>query len=121
MGRHILVVMSSPVDRREDEYNKWYSDVHLQEVIELPGFVSAQRFEMADTQLKDILTPAEINRAYGETEHRYLAVYEIEAESAGAALQALREARPHFRMSDALGAELNVWAYTPITDEVRSP
>ena len=121
MGRHILVVMSSPVEGMEDEYNAWYSDIHLQEVVELPGFVSAQRFEMADTQLKDILTPAEKNRSYGETEHRYLAIYEMEAESAGAALEALREARPRLRMSDALGVELNVWAYTPITDVVRSP
>ena len=121
MGRHILVVMSSPTEGMEEEYNAWYSNVHLQEVVEIPGYVSAQRFKMADTQLKDILTPDEANRTYGETEHRYLAIYEMEAESAGAAVQALREARPNFRMSPGLGVEINVWAYTPITDVVRSP
>ena len=31
----ILVVLSSPVEGREDEYNEWYSNVHLREVVEI--------------------------------------------------------------------------------------
>jgi len=114
------VVLSSPVQGRDDEYNEWYNKTHLQEVVEIPGFVSAQRFKLAGAQLKDLLRPDEMrNRAYGETEHRYLAIYEIEAESAEVALQALRQARPRLKMTDALARELSVWAYTPITEVVR--
>ena len=122
MARHILVVMSSPTQGREDEYNDWYSEVHLAEVVKVPGFVSAQRFELADTQLKDILTPDEKgNKVYGESKHRYLAIYEMEADTSTDAIQALRQARPNFQMTGALGNELSVWAYTPITDVVQSP
>ncbi len=121
MARHLLVVMTNPTDQREDEYNDWYSDVHLDEVVEIPEFVSAQRFKLADTQLKDILTPEERgNSKHGEPQHCYLALYEMEADSAADAVQALRQARPNFKMTDALSNELNVWAYTPITDVVKS-
>ena len=121
MARHLLVVMTNPTDGNEDEYNDWYSDVHLDEVVEIPEFVSAQRFKLADTQLKDILTPEERrDSTHGEPQHRYLALYEMEADTAADAVQALRQARPNFQMTDALSKELNVWAYTPITDVVES-
>jgi len=121
MARHLLVVMTNPTDGKEDEYNDWYSDVHLDEVVEIPEFVSAQRFKLADTQLKDILTPEERGSSvHGESQHRYLALYEMEADTAADAVQALRQARPNFQMTDALSKELNVWAYTPITNVVKS-
>ena len=122
MGRHILVVLSSPVEGREDEYNEWYSNVHLREVVEIPGFVSAQRFKLADAQLIGILSEQEKgSRAYGESDHRYLAIYEMEAESAEIALQTFREARPKLNMSDALASALSVWTFSPITGIVRAP
>ena len=121
MARHLLVVMTNPTDGNEDEYNDWYSDVHLDEVVDIPEFVSAQRFKLADTQLKDILTPEERGDSkHGESQHRYLALYEMEADTAADAVQALRQARPNFQMTDALSKELNVWAYTPITDVMES-
>ena len=121
MARHLLLVMTSPTHGREDEYNDWYSEVHLGEVVEIPEFISAQRFKLADTQLKDILTPEERgNSVHGESKHRYLAIYEMEADTAADAVQALRQARPNFQMTDALSKELSVWAYTPITDVVKS-
>lgn len=73
MGRHILVTMTNPVDGREDEFNDWYSNVHLSESVGVPGLISAQRFKLSDEQLGE------------PSEYRYLAIYEIEAESAGAA------------------------------------
>jgi|GEM_PF-587260 hypothetical protein len=30
-----------------DEYNRWYRDVHLPDVLSCPGFISAQRFAMS--------------------------------------------------------------------------
>ena len=74
MPRGILVVRSRPVSpEREDEYNAWYSGVHVSELLQVPGFVSARRF-----------------RRVGEGGGEYLAVYEVEADDLAAPLQELR-------------------------------
>ena len=106
MPRHIIQVMTNPVPGKEAEFNDWYSNVHVQEVVQVPGFVSARRFKLADAQMS------------GTHPYRYLAVYEVDTDDVGAALEALRQARAAFNMSDALDPEREVWAYTPISDVV---
>lgn len=44
-------VFSNPVAGQEDQYNKWYNEQHQQDVVAVPGFVSAQRFVMNDLPL----------------------------------------------------------------------
>lgn len=74
MPRGVLVVRSRPVSpEREDEYNAWYSGVHVTELLQVPGFVSARRF-----------------RRVSEGGTEYLAVYEVEADDLAAPLQELR-------------------------------
>ena len=89
MEKNILVVLTNPVAGKEDEYNRWYSEVHVREVVDIPGFVSAQRFQLTDAQMG----PAGA--------HRYLAIYEVEGDPAEA-LNALKAARPDLEMSEAL-------------------
>jgi len=48
-----LLVFSNPVTGMEDEYNKWYSQLHQKDVVSVPGFVTAQRFVISDIQLRD--------------------------------------------------------------------
>jgi hypothetical protein len=49
MPQGILYVESRPVSpEREDEYNRWYNETHLPEVVALPGFVAARRFNPED-------------------------------------------------------------------------
>jgi hypothetical protein len=48
MTRSVLVVLSDPTEGAEDEYNAWYTTEHLPEVLDIPGFVSAQRYRVAD-------------------------------------------------------------------------
>ncbi len=41
----MLVVMTDPVSPdRDTEYNKWYNECHLPDVLEIPGYVSATRY-----------------------------------------------------------------------------
>ena len=35
---------TNPTSGKEDEYNTWYDEHHLKDVINVPGFVSARRF-----------------------------------------------------------------------------
>ncbi|MET7402059.1 DUF4286 family protein [Dactylosporangium sp. NPDC005572] len=70
MGKAILVVRTNPVDGREDEYNEWYTNKHVPDILALPGFVAARRYVLAE--------PDET------AEFRYLAIYEVEGSVADA-------------------------------------
>lgn len=37
MARHILLAFSNPLDEREEEFNSWYNDIHLDNVLKVPG------------------------------------------------------------------------------------
>jgi len=86
-------VFSNPAKRRDKEYNRWYDDVHLGEVLEIPEFVAAQRFRLSDTQMNT------------GCKFEYVAVYEFDCNSA-TAIEALSKASPGFDMSDALGERM---------------
>ncbi|MGO1543650.1 MAG: hypothetical protein ACTHXA_04825 [Gulosibacter sp.] len=71
----IILALFNAVPGREDEFNSWYTDTHLPEVVRIPGFLTAQRYEipaaMADAGLK----------------YTYATLYEV----AGAAAEAIQE------------------------------
>lgn len=89
--RHVLLVLSEPVAGREDEYNDWYDNVHLVEVLRVPGFVAAQRFVAGDAMPGRQGPP-----------RTYLSIYEIEADEVGTALAALSKAVAEMNMSTAI-------------------
>ncbi len=64
-------VFSNPVEGHEDEYNRWYDHQHAQDVVAIPGFVTAQRFvknELPLYRLVDLQVP------------KYLIIYKIETD-----------------------------------------
>lgn len=91
MPRYKMIVMSRPTQGREAEYNDWYQNVHLGELVALPGFRSARRFRHAR------------NLVEGET-YPYMSIYEIETDDIDAVLQHLRDTaeRSGLTMSDSL-------------------
>jgi len=86
-----LVVLSNPVDGREDEYNEWYDNIHLQEVVALNGFSSGQRFKMP-------------GNAPLPSDHRYMALYEIDGDPAEAVNELLSSVSK-LNMSSALDTQ----------------
>lgn len=107
--RHLLLVLSDPVEGREDEYNEWYSGQHLEETLQTPGWSAARRFVLADDQLSEHLP-----------EHRYLALYEISADDPAEALAALRARSDAITPSEAISPDDIVAVFTPITDRIES-
>lgn len=65
MNQHIFLVFSNPVKGREEEYNEWYTQTHLPDVLKVSGFVAAQRFELGQVS--------------SDLPGKYLAIYEIES------------------------------------------
>ncbi|MEM7254742.1 MAG: hypothetical protein AAF493_25295 [Pseudomonadota bacterium] len=106
MDKHVLVVMTNPVEGRDQAFNEWYTDTHIGEVLEVNGFKAAQRFQLADATFA------------GQSDYRYLAIYEIETDNLQGALDALKAAVPGMVMSDAMAKGAGAWAFTPITARV---
>ena len=85
MAKGIILVESRPSSPdREQEYNTWYDEVHLGELVALDGFVSARR-----------LRPVDGNGPY-------VAIYEIEGDDLQAVLDNMIANAGQLHMSDAL-------------------
>ena len=89
MPRYQMIVLTNAAKGRDDEFNDWYDNRHLADVLAVPGFVGAQRFR---------LEPAAGNTAWS-----YLAIYDMETDDPAkcmAELQA-RGGTSEMVMSDA--------------------
>ena len=112
MTAHRLLVFTEPALGREDEYNKWYEEIHLPEVLEVEGFVAAQRFKLADAQMEAMGAgvPA-----------RYLAIYEMEDGDIEAILANLSSGALAMNMSEALDVTgAKAFAFSAIGDRQKS-
>jgi hypothetical protein len=109
MARHVFVVFTNPVEGKDASYNDWYDNRHLPDVLDVPGFVSAQRFRLSDTQ-----------RAAGPFPWHYLALYEIETEDLKQTLATLgaRSGTAAMVISDALAEQRLAWVFDPVTPVV---
>jgi hypothetical protein len=91
MANYKLVVMTEPKAGLENEFNDWYNNQHLADVVAVPGFRSAQRFELKDPM-------------GFEHRNRYLAIYEIDSENPKEVLAEMfsRQGTPAMVISEAL-------------------
>jgi len=93
MGK--MLVFTNAVDGRDDEFNQWYDEVHLVEVLALPEFVDATRHKLADAQM------------FPDQSHGYLAIYEYKGDAADA-IAALGAGAERFNMSDSMAPDAKV-------------
>lgn len=110
MARYVFVVLTNASGGRDDEFNDWYNGRHIPDVLQIPGFVAAQRFRLADAQMNDMSSP-----------WRYLALYEIETADLAGALKELtaRVGTPAMVMSDTLNMEgIGAYVFAPIAERV---
>ncbi len=63
MARFKMLVLSSPLEGRDDEFNTWYDTVHLPDVFRVPGVIGAERFRMRSGD-----------------QWKYLAIYELDCD-----------------------------------------
>ena len=77
MARYVSIALTNPVEGWEQEFNEWYDNRHVPDVLALPGCVSAQRFKFTGVQMPNRPCPFE-----------YLAVYEFETDDLEAAVAA---------------------------------
>ena len=106
MADYKFVVLTNPVEGREDEYNAWYDDQHLNDVLKAPGFWRAQRFENADP-LSD-----------APPRYKYLAIYDFESDDLARTFETFftLAGTDQMPISDAMDKDVS-----PIVYRVRGP
>jgi hypothetical protein len=78
MASYRLLVLTNPVAGREEEYNQWYSEQHLGDVLRVPGFTGAQRFRLLES--------LDASKSFP---WRYVALYDIETDDLAGVLREL--------------------------------
>ena len=93
MTEYKFVVASNPVAGKEDEYNKWYDERHLPDLLKMDGIVGASRYELADIQAPGCPPVPQ-----------YLAIYDIETDDLQAVFDVMqaRASSGEMLVSDAL-------------------
>lgn len=97
---HVLYEMTRPSAGHEDDFHRWYDDVHIPEMLAIPGFMAARRFTAVPSVYREI------------PELPYLALYEIESESLEKTMELFREAERGFSQSSALHTDVSTLAFT---------
>jgi hypothetical protein len=77
MKTYTFVALTNAVAGREQEFNDWYDRRHVPDVLAIPGFVAARRYERVGPVVR------------AEHTYRYLATYEVVTDDPDAALQEL--------------------------------
>jgi hypothetical protein len=90
-----MACLSNPVDGEDAEYNRWYHAQHMLDVLSIDVVPAAQRFEY-------------VTSSGGPDPHkRYLAIYEIEANSPDEAIGAKARLGPQVKC-----VALRLWIQT---------
>lgn len=108
MPERVLVVLTNPVEGREDEFNEWYTQRHLADVLDVPGFVSVQRLRLRGEPI-------------GGQRWKYCALYKVEHEAPEAAVEEMlaRVGGERMPMSDAMDEAFCCALYEPFVERSK--
>ena len=109
MARYKWLVFTNCAEGRDADFNRWYDEIHLPDVLRVPGIVEAARSRLDEAQLvvledgMQLCGPDRIGAKF-----RYLAVYVFDTEDPSAVIEEViaRAGTPRMEMSDALA---EVW------------
>lgn len=102
MAKHIVMALTNPVEGREADYNAWFETAHIPELLAVPGFLSAQRYEVAGDQVMPDRPP-----------YQYVTVYEVESDDLGATLPQFGLAARNGTNTDASDTSRRaIWVYS---------
>jgi len=99
MHQSILMVYTDVDPEQEEDFNRWYDEVHLPDLLQIDGFVGARRYKLSGPAPR-ALQPAS----------RYLAIYELASDDTRAMMKRLGEEmtklgdrgrHPHMRLDAA--------------------
>ena len=104
MQNHVMIVYTNPVAGREEEFNQWYDDIHLRDLLAVPGFIAARRYRLSDAQSPNA-TPSPF---------QYLCIYEIESDDLETTVDTLEAAVAKMYLSDAAQSVADFHNFTAV-------
>jgi hypothetical protein len=79
MARHVFIIVNDPPAADQlDAFENWYVARHMPDVLDVPGFVAAQRYRLPADPAKPEAPP------------KHLTIYEIETDDRSAVMAELR-------------------------------
>jgi hypothetical protein len=90
---YVFMVLDEPLAGREADFNSWYDNVHLADLLGTPGLVAAQRYILGDVQ-----------RPKTAAAPKYLAIYTLVTDDVLATFGELRARAKSFRPTDSVDA-----------------
>ncbi|WP_179872157.1 DUF4286 family protein [Microcella indica] len=88
MARYLQLVETVPFAGAEAEFNCWYDEVHIPQVLTMPGFLTGQRFRLVGEDPSSV--------------PHYLAAYEIATDDIAETFRTIRDTGPLRTKSPAI-------------------
>jgi hypothetical protein len=104
MATSVFVVHTNPVEGREDEFNDWYNNQHLADIVAVGGFARARRYEISGAQPTYPFLQ----------QYRYLAIYEIDGDPQETLSAMTKAIDAGMHISEAMASDLLATVYEPI-------
>jgi hypothetical protein len=81
MAQYVWLVLTNATAGDDEAFNRWYNDVHIPDLLRVPGVKSAQRFKATPRQMINVAGAlAMADRTEGNAPHTYMAIYNIETD-----------------------------------------
>lgn len=97
--KHLVLVLTEPRDGQTEEFDRYYEDEHIDDVLRTTGWTRGQRFKLTDQVGATCPLP-------------YLALYEAWDEDAAGVLKTLSDTRDQRAQSSALNKRTaGVWVF----------
>ncbi len=78
--KYKMIIFTNAVEGQDQDFNDWYQNTHLKQIVSIKSFKAAQRFRLITS-----IAPG------GPEPSRYMAIYDIETDDIGASLKAMND------------------------------
>ncbi len=113
MAKYVFLVLSNAVsDDVDDEFNEWYSGIHVPDFLQFDSVLSARRLTRANDQF--LPTDDALGR-------RYLAIYEVETDDPAALFEDVHAARVDGRIRPTETIERDPPPITMLFEQTEGP
>jgi hypothetical protein len=75
VAENLFLVLTNPVPGQDEAFNEWYDTQHVTEVLDVPGVVAAQRYELSEVTVPE---DEDLPAVLPPPSHRYLVIYELD-------------------------------------------
>jgi len=100
MAKATVLVFTNCADpAREKEFNEWYDNTHVPDVLETPGFVGCTRYEMIGDP--------------GPGQGKFLAVYEVESDDLPSTMAGLQQRVAQLAAQGRIIDSIRLVSFTP--------